>query len=161
MNKPKMTVAELEAFLHREFPQAFASGEILIESADGATCLLGLGTHIDGDGGPGDVCRAAFRHRADRTRDDHQSQHQFPAQGAAGTGCARCRQIDEVGQASRRRRSEPVIRDFARSNRPCDLHILHSECLEFLQVLLHHIFKLLFLNEYFWSFDVDVRGAVL
>ena len=40
MNKPKMTVAELEAFLHREFPQAFASGEILIESADGATCLL-------------------------------------------------------------------------------------------------------------------------
>ena len=40
MNKPKMTVAELEAFLHREFPQAFASGEILIESADGATSLL-------------------------------------------------------------------------------------------------------------------------
>jgi hypothetical protein len=40
MSKAKMTVAELEAFLHREFPQAFASGEILIESADGATSLL-------------------------------------------------------------------------------------------------------------------------
>jgi hypothetical protein len=40
MNKAKMTVAELEVFLHREFPQAFASGEVLIESADGATCLL-------------------------------------------------------------------------------------------------------------------------
>lgn len=40
MNKPKMTVQNLEAFLHREFPQAFASGEILIESADGATSLL-------------------------------------------------------------------------------------------------------------------------
>ena len=40
MNKAKMTVAELQAFLHKEFPQAFASGEILIESADGETSLL-------------------------------------------------------------------------------------------------------------------------
>src|SRR3569833_3276889 len=40
MNKPKMPVAELQAFLHKEFPQAFASGEILTESADGATSLL-------------------------------------------------------------------------------------------------------------------------
>lgn len=40
MNKAKMTVAELQAFLHKEFPQAFASGEILIESADGQTSLL-------------------------------------------------------------------------------------------------------------------------
>ena len=34
MTNAKMTVAELEAFLHREFPQAFNSGEIMIESAD-------------------------------------------------------------------------------------------------------------------------------
>ena len=40
MTKPKMSVPELEAFLHKEFPQAFASGEILIESADGASSLL-------------------------------------------------------------------------------------------------------------------------
>ncbi|MES2750417.1 MAG: phenylacetic acid degradation protein, partial [Pseudomonadota bacterium] len=40
MNNAKMTVAELEAFLHREFPQAFSNGEILIESADGSTSLL-------------------------------------------------------------------------------------------------------------------------
>lgn len=40
MTKAKMTVPELEAFLHREFPQAFASGEILIEAADGASSLL-------------------------------------------------------------------------------------------------------------------------
>lgn len=40
MNKAKMTAAELEEFLHREFPQAFASGDILIEAADGATSLL-------------------------------------------------------------------------------------------------------------------------
>src|ERR1700745_3760781 len=40
MTSAKMTVAELEAFLRDEFPQAFASGEIQIESADGETCLL-------------------------------------------------------------------------------------------------------------------------
>jgi uncharacterized protein (TIGR00369 family) len=36
----KMTVAELERFLHAEFPQAFSRGDISIESADGASCLL-------------------------------------------------------------------------------------------------------------------------
>jgi uncharacterized protein (TIGR00369 family) len=36
----KMSVAELETFLHVEFPQAFRGGEISIESADGTTCLL-------------------------------------------------------------------------------------------------------------------------
>ncbi len=40
MAPAKMTVPELEGFLHREFPQAFASGDIVIESADGQTCLL-------------------------------------------------------------------------------------------------------------------------
>ena len=40
MTAAKMTVAELEAFLHHEFPQAFASGDITIDSADGQTCLL-------------------------------------------------------------------------------------------------------------------------
>src|SRR6202048_4533221 len=36
----KMSVAELERFLHVEFPQAFSAGDISIESADGASCLL-------------------------------------------------------------------------------------------------------------------------
>ena len=36
----KMSVAELEKYLHAEFPQAFSGGDITIESADGATCLL-------------------------------------------------------------------------------------------------------------------------
>ena len=36
----KMSVSELERFLHTEFPQAFSNGDIVIESADGATCLL-------------------------------------------------------------------------------------------------------------------------
>jgi len=36
----KMSVAELEKFLHAEFPQAFSSADIKIESADGASCLL-------------------------------------------------------------------------------------------------------------------------
>src|ERR1700678_3379206 len=36
----KMSVAELERFLQLEFPQAFSNGDISIESADGASCLL-------------------------------------------------------------------------------------------------------------------------
>ncbi len=36
----KMSVAELEKFLQFEFPQAFSGGDISIESADGASCLL-------------------------------------------------------------------------------------------------------------------------
>ena len=36
----KMSVAELEAFLVREFPQSFGSGDTRIENADGETCLL-------------------------------------------------------------------------------------------------------------------------
>ncbi|MBI5264791.1 MAG: PaaI family thioesterase [Bradyrhizobium sp.] len=36
----KMSVAELEEFLQREFPQALSAGDISIESADGHTCLL-------------------------------------------------------------------------------------------------------------------------
>src|SRR6202162_1071492 len=36
----KMGVAELEKFLHDEFPQVFRAGDLTIESADGQTCLL-------------------------------------------------------------------------------------------------------------------------
>src|SRR5450631_2650678 len=40
MEVAKMSVTELEKFLHLEFPQAFSGGDISIESADGASCLL-------------------------------------------------------------------------------------------------------------------------
>jgi uncharacterized protein (TIGR00369 family) len=40
MTISKMSVMELESFLLAEFPQAFKAGDISIESADGATCLL-------------------------------------------------------------------------------------------------------------------------
>jgi uncharacterized protein (TIGR00369 family) len=40
MTIAKMSVAELDKFLHAEFPQAFSSGDIRIESADGASCRL-------------------------------------------------------------------------------------------------------------------------
>src|SRR6201746_292281 len=36
----KMSVAELAKFLHDEFPQVFRSGDVTIESADGASCLV-------------------------------------------------------------------------------------------------------------------------
>ncbi len=40
MAAAKMSVPELEHFLHTQFPQAFSNGDIVIESADGQTCLL-------------------------------------------------------------------------------------------------------------------------
>src|SRR5437868_8941592 len=40
MAMAKMSVAELEKFLHDEFPQAFRGGDISIESADGESCLV-------------------------------------------------------------------------------------------------------------------------
>ena len=40
MTIAKMSVAELVKFLHVEFPQAFSSGDIQIEGADGASCRL-------------------------------------------------------------------------------------------------------------------------
>ena len=40
MASAKMSVTELEKFLHEVFPQAFRSGDITIESADGEVCLL-------------------------------------------------------------------------------------------------------------------------
>jgi uncharacterized protein (TIGR00369 family) len=41
MATAKMSVAELERFLHVEFPQVFGDGgDISIEGADGASCLL-------------------------------------------------------------------------------------------------------------------------
>src|SRR5256885_4164125 len=40
MTISKMSVLELQSFLLVEFPQAFEAGDISIESADGATCLL-------------------------------------------------------------------------------------------------------------------------
>jgi len=36
----KMSVVELRKFLRDEFPQAFASDDITIESADGETCTV-------------------------------------------------------------------------------------------------------------------------
>lgn len=53
MAAAKMNVAELEDFLSVEFPQAFAGGNITIESADGETCLLRqrYGAHMLRPGG--------------------------------------------------------------------------------------------------------------
>ncbi|HVX75748.1 MAG TPA: PaaI family thioesterase [Bradyrhizobium sp.] len=40
MTSAKMNVAELTAFLVKEFPQAFSGDDISIERADGLSCLL-------------------------------------------------------------------------------------------------------------------------
>ena len=40
MTVAKMSVAELDAFLLKEFPQVFAGGDVSIERADGESCLI-------------------------------------------------------------------------------------------------------------------------
>src|SRR3978361_2470414 len=40
MTIAKMSVAELQTFLRKEFPQTFGGDDVIIESADGQTCLL-------------------------------------------------------------------------------------------------------------------------
>jgi uncharacterized protein (TIGR00369 family) len=45
MANAQMSVAELESFLHREFPQMFAEGALTIEFADGVTCRLRQAYH--------------------------------------------------------------------------------------------------------------------
>jgi uncharacterized protein (TIGR00369 family) len=40
MTSAKMTVAELETYLHDVFPQVFRGDDISIERADGTSCLL-------------------------------------------------------------------------------------------------------------------------
>ena len=83
MTISKMSVLELQSFLLVEFPQAFEAGDISIESADGATCLLrqrysdqmlrwrdGVGTHANGTCGLRHVCGAALGHWPGQPRRD-------------------------------------------------------------------------------------------
>src|SRR3954471_21592264 len=125
----KMTVSEVETFLLTEFPQAFKAGDISIESADGATCLLRQ-RYRDQMLRPGGtvsgptlmaladfryVCRIAVGDRADRPCGHGKPHHQFPSQRSARPGCARRRAAVETGQAACGRRSQPAFRDLSRS----------------------------------------------
>jgi hypothetical protein len=99
----KMSVAELRRFLHEEFSQAFGSGDITIQNADGETCLLrqrysdrmlrpgGHRLRSDADGARRlrHVCGAALGHGPGRAGGDDKPQHQLSAKGGAGRRPAR------------------------------------------------------------------------
>ena len=86
MTIAKMGVMELESFLLAEFPQAFKAGDISVESADGATCLLRQrysdqmlrpGGTFSGPTLMALVRGAAVGDRPSRPCGDRQPQHQF------------------------------------------------------------------------------------
>ena len=93
MAAAKMSVAELEEFLRKEFPQVFGGGDIAIESADGETCLLRRRYDERMLRPGGTVSGPTLMEMADLAmyvvllsaigpvgpRGDDQSQHQFPA----------------------------------------------------------------------------------
>ena len=147
MAAAKMSVAELEKFLHEEFPQAFSDGDITIESADGETCLLRQrysermlrpGGTVSGptlmalaDFAMYVVLLSAIGPVGLAVTD--QSQHQFSAQGPARAGCAGRGEAVEARQAAGGRRGQPAVGHVARSDRPCDGDLFHSKHLRFLR----------------------------
>ena len=67
----KMSVPELEEFLHREFPQAFGAGSALkIERADGESCLVRERFGDSGGGPVGPHCRIDGGRSPERCRRD-------------------------------------------------------------------------------------------
>src|SRR6267378_5780385 len=142
----KMSVAELEKFLHVEFPQAFGGGDISIESADGTSCLLRqrYSEQMLRPGGtvPGPTLMAlavfamfVVLLSAIGPVGDDQSQHQFSAQGPARAGCACGSEASEAGPAACGRRGQLAVGDANRSDRSYDRHLFHSKRLVFYEVL--------------------------
>ena len=145
----KMSVAELEKFLHVEFPQAFSDGDIAIESADGASCLLRQRYSDQMLRPGGTVSGPTLMALADFAMYvvllsaigpvglavTTNLNINFLRKGQPGTGCAGGGQAVEAGQAAGGRRGQSVVGDIARSDRPCDLDLFHSKYLVFFTVL--------------------------
>ena len=175
MTVAKMSVTELEKFLHDEFPQAFKGGDITIESADGASCLLRQ-RYSDQMLRPGGTVSGPtlmaladcamyvvllVGDRPGRPRGHHKSQHQFSSQGRGGAGRAGGRDDLETRQAVGGRRGQSVVGHVARSDRPCDRDLFHSKYISFCTVTLHHIYKPLLLLELFTSKSIDGRARLI
>src|SRR5438874_3396189 len=171
----KMSVKQLEAFLLAEFPQAFLSGDISIESADGTTCLLRQrysdqmlrpggtvsGPDADGAGRLRHVCGAALGYRPGRTSGDRQPQYQFSTERCARAGRPCGSATFEARQAACGRRGQPVVGHLARSDRSCNVDLFHSSCLEFSTVISHHNYKLLLLQMKYPSRGIDASGPLI
>jgi hypothetical protein len=145
----KMTVVELEQFLHAEFPQAFSSGDISIESADGASCLLRQRYSDQMLRPGGTISGPTLMALADCAmyvallsaigpvglRGDDKSQYQFSAQGPARAGCACGSEAFKIGQTACGGRGQSAVGDVAGSDRPCDINLFHSKYLGFSAVI--------------------------
>jgi hypothetical protein len=141
MAAAKMSVAELEKFLHEEFPQAFSDGDITIESADGETCLL--------------------RRRYDDRMLRPGGTVSGPTLMAMADFAMYVVLLSATRQAACGRRGQPAVGVIARSDRPCDSHLFHSKHITFEAVILHHIYNPLFSLGCFTCFGVDDRRAIL
>ena len=155
----KMSVAELDAFLLKEFPQAFASGDITIERADGETCLIRRAFHDRMLRPGGTVSGPTLMALADVAMYvvllsaigpvglavTTNLNINFLRKGAPGQDVLAAAKIPKARQAARGRRGQPVVGDVARSDRPRHRDLFHSECLRFCTVISHHIYKPLFL----------------
>ena len=159
MTVAKMSVAELDAFLLKEFPQSFGSGDITIERADGETCLIRRRFNERMLRPGGTVSGPTLMALADVAMYvvllsaigpvglavTTNLNINFLRKGSAGPGRAGRGQNSETRQAACGRRSQPAVGHVARSDRPCYCDLFHSECLRFYTVISHHIYKLLFL----------------
>ena len=140
----KMSVPELDAFLHAEFPQAFTTGgDIRIEQADGESCLLRQ-RYSDSMLRPGGtVSGPTLMALADFAMYvvllsaigpvglavTTNLNINFLRKGAAGTGCAGRGAAVEARQAARGRGGDPVLGRPARSDRPRHRDLFHSDYL--------------------------------
>ena len=145
----KMSVAELEKFLHVEFPQAFSGGDISIESADGASCLLRQRYSDQMLRPGGTVSGPTLMALADFAMYvvllsaigpvglavTTNLNINFLRKGAARAGCACGGAAFETGQAACGRRGQSAVGNVARSDRPCDIDLFHSKYLAFFMVI--------------------------
>jgi acyl-coenzyme A thioesterase PaaI-like protein len=171
MAAAKMSVAELERFLHEEFPQAFSDGDITIESADGETCLLRRRFDERMLRPGGTVSGPTLMAMADFAM----YVVLLSAIGPVGLAVTTNLNINflrkgqpnqDVLAAETRQtpcgwRGQSAVGDVGRSDRPCHGDLFHSNQIGFSEVLLHHIFKYVFLLIYFVQMGVDDPRAVL
>ena len=145
----KMSVAELEKFLHDEFPQAFSGGDITIESADGETCLLRQRYSEQMLRPGGTVSGPTLMALADFAMYvvllsaigpvglavTTNLNINFLRKGQPGQDVLAAAQAVEARQAAGGRRGQPAVGDVARSDRPCDVDLFHSKYLGFFTVI--------------------------
>ena len=141
MATAKMSVAELEKFLRDEFPQAFSGGDISIESADGATCLLRQRYSERMLRPGGTVSGPTLMALADFAMYvvllsaigpvglavTTNLNINFLRKGPPGQDVLAAAQAVEARQAACGRRGQSAVGHIARSDRPCDVDLFHSK----------------------------------